>query len=185
MIGEEWRVSPPCRNTSFTVAQCKSEAALDERSERFDECCFVMPGALNRQPSVERVAVFHYATKSWQDFAAKMKRGSGMSRSAKKEDYFTSLAKCASSSSAVELWWLRKRCLLQSAKDCQRTIMHSTGRTTAAIHIHCGCCRKQTHEPMCKEAAVLWHACCSPESARKAKQSRLAASLDMELRRFW
>jgi hypothetical protein len=96
-IGEQWRVAPQCRppQGAVTVKQCRTEASLDERFDRFDECCSTMPGAMNRKPSVHRVALYHYATKSWEDFAAKMKRGSGMSRSAKTKAYFDNLAECA------------------------------------------------------------------------------------------
>ena len=58
--------------------------------------CFWCPASgLNSGGSAERIALYHYVTKSRQDFAAKTKRGSGMSGATKREDYFQSVQQCA------------------------------------------------------------------------------------------
>jgi hypothetical protein len=96
-VDKEWRVSPSCRPPYSTITpdSCLKEATLVQKFEDFDKCCSWMPGALNRSPTVERIALFHYATKSWEDFSSKMKRGSGMSKSTKTLSYFQQLEQCA------------------------------------------------------------------------------------------
>jgi hypothetical protein len=44
---------------------------------------------------VDTVALFHYATKSREDFAAKVARGSAMSAAVKRWEWFDQLAECA------------------------------------------------------------------------------------------
>ena len=94
----EWRPHPDCRPPLSTITAdiCASEAAKKTPFEQFSTCCYSMPAALAREhPSVERVALFHYATKSREDFNGKMARGSGMSKRSKTAEYFDGLAECA------------------------------------------------------------------------------------------
>lgn len=63
--------------------------------EGMAHCCFSIPGAITQQPSVDTVALFHYATKSRADFDVKMARGSGMSNATKTIAYFDKIAGCA------------------------------------------------------------------------------------------
>lgn len=62
--------------------------------------CHVTPAAQmyrvtsGAEPSVARVALFHYVTRSRDDFAAKHARGSGMSRTGKSWVFFEAITKC-------------------------------------------------------------------------------------------
>ena len=55
-----------------------------------------MPGAASRNASANEIAIYHYATKSLEDFGAKMLRGSSLSKRTHKEwTYFADIARCA------------------------------------------------------------------------------------------
>eukprot|EP00892_Ulva_mutabilis_P011734 jgi/Ulvmu1/8933/UM005_0024.1 len=56
--------------------------------------CFQSSGSLIEPARAARVALYHYATKSLQDFTDKMSRGSGMSAAVKDMDYFAEIARC-------------------------------------------------------------------------------------------
>ena len=97
-IPDEWRVTSLCKHRArpITAAHCRAQAAFKPTSH-FEKCCYSMPAATSQAASVERVALYHFATKSWQDFSVKMQRGSGMSKSAKTAEYFNDLARCGDS----------------------------------------------------------------------------------------
>jgi hypothetical protein len=66
------------------------------------EHCYKTASPMNRLGTVQRVALFHFATKSAQDFRLKMLRGSGMSMRAKGYDYFNKLLRYVFGS--LDLW---------------------------------------------------------------------------------
>ena len=76
---------------------CADAAALPKPQQPrwFSSCCYSMPAASYSNPTVDRVALFHYATKSWEDFEVKMARGSGMSTQDKDSSYFDAIKRCA------------------------------------------------------------------------------------------
>ena len=100
VLPTSWRVHPNCRapyreaEDAVTRQRCVKEQGWSVHSQEYHDCCYEMPGAASKESSVESVALFHFATKSWEDFDAKMKRGSGMSKSKKTRDYFDRIAEC-------------------------------------------------------------------------------------------
>lgn len=63
-----------------------------------DGVCFRTAGHSipdSEEPTVHEIALFHYATKSLEDFREKMRRGSGLSRHTKGIAYFEEIAWCA------------------------------------------------------------------------------------------
>jgi hypothetical protein len=52
-------------------------------------------GSAVEPPSIERIAIFHYVTRSAADFAAKRARGGGQNRDGKPWSFFDEIAKCA------------------------------------------------------------------------------------------
>lgn len=56
--------------------------------------CFQSSGPMIRPPRADKVALFHYATKSLEDFTSKMSRGSGMSAATKGMNYFAEISQC-------------------------------------------------------------------------------------------
>ena len=56
--------------------------------------CFQTAGSGSASRSARRVALYHYATKSLEDFASKMARGSGMSKASKRMEYFAEVSRC-------------------------------------------------------------------------------------------
>lgn len=71
----------------------KCEEAFKNKSPQLRAHCYKSAEPLYRNGTVERVALFHYATKSEEDFQNKMQRGSGMSLRAKGYDYFNEIQK--------------------------------------------------------------------------------------------
>lgn len=58
--------------------------------------CMPMPTASlpRSKASVERIALFHYTTRSWEDFEMKMERAGGLNPRGKGVGYFKFWAKC-------------------------------------------------------------------------------------------
>jgi hypothetical protein len=60
--------------------------------------CYLVPSSSYREEaSADHIALYHYVTKSREDFALKQARGSGMSAAMKDDTFFKRLTKCASS----------------------------------------------------------------------------------------
>lgn len=59
------------------------------------ERCFQSSGSLIEPARANKVSLYHYATKSLEDFTEKMSRGSGMSAAVKDMEYFAQIARCA------------------------------------------------------------------------------------------
>jgi hypothetical protein len=63
----------------------------------FQRECLPTPGHLRNAAELKRIALFHYATRSWEDFLLKMERGDGVvgKKLGKKEDFFWFVNGCA------------------------------------------------------------------------------------------
>ena len=57
--------------------------------------CFQSSGSIITPERADKVSLYHYATKSLEDFTSKMARGSGMSSAVKDMSYFAQIARCA------------------------------------------------------------------------------------------
>lgn len=78
---------------SLDPAQCgHHEPASALRGVCFEAAGHEVPHPEN-VPSVGEIALFHYATKSLEDFQEKMARGSGISKTSKGMAYFDSIAR--------------------------------------------------------------------------------------------
>ena len=76
------------RRSSGKVANCTVEPQHCRRS----------PAASSLPPVAAQIALYHFATKSLEDFANKMARGSSMSKRMHKGlRYFADIARCAAS----------------------------------------------------------------------------------------
>jgi hypothetical protein len=98
-IRRVWKVTGAARRAGLTDVDCRAHP--DARS------CFQTPGALLKPPAAEKVALFHYATKSREDFKRKLTRGSGMSKATKDWSYFEELVGCAPQSVFCKLQSVR------------------------------------------------------------------------------
>ena len=58
--------------------------------------CRPVPGSEGEVPVATRVALFHYVTRSEEDFRRKQARGGGQNRDAKPWTYFEAISKCVS-----------------------------------------------------------------------------------------
>jgi hypothetical protein len=98
-----WHVVPRCnahgrkrgKKPSVSDNQCKDWSAERSPPPDFVECCTMVAPATERTGTVDKIALFHFATKSEEDFALKQRRGSGMSGGTKTMDYFNQLVKYA------------------------------------------------------------------------------------------
>ena len=77
-----WRGMPP------TYADCGKNP--DTRK------CFLAPESGTSPPSAKHIALYHYVTKSKEDFAAKQIRGSGMSKKIKDDRFFKKVTRIQS-----------------------------------------------------------------------------------------
>lgn len=64
--------------------------------------CFQSSGPMIQPARAVKVALFHYATKSLEDFTTKMSRGSGMSAATKNMDYFGEISRCGPRGPSVQ-----------------------------------------------------------------------------------
>jgi hypothetical protein len=69
--------------------------AAEQGSPQLRIHCYRTAEPLLRNGTVNKIALFHFATKSAADFQNKMARGSGMSLRAKGYDYYNEILKCA------------------------------------------------------------------------------------------
>lgn len=68
--------------------------AFESASPQLRIHCYKTAEPLFRNGTTDHFALFHFATKSADDFKNKMARGSGMSLRAKGYDYFNEILKC-------------------------------------------------------------------------------------------
>jgi hypothetical protein len=89
--------------------------------------CRYSPGAENlRLKNLKRIGLFHYITKSWQDFEVKMVRGDGNSADADKKKtapYFLDMQECVPSYPDLCKECLRLGLLLESSCHVAVTII--------------------------------------------------------------
>lgn len=82
--------------------------------------CFLSAGAIGEPATATKIALYHYATKSLQDFSEKMQRGSGMSKGSKGMDYFAEISRCSPLSANTpihyQLWCSVSASVLNHAK---------------------------------------------------------------------
>lgn len=64
--------------------------------------CFQSSGPMIQPARADKVALFHYATKSLEDFTTKMSRGSGMSAATKNMDYFAEISRYGPRGSSLQ-----------------------------------------------------------------------------------
>jgi hypothetical protein len=76
--------------------QRKANCGWDPDTRR----CYLSPDSGVGPPSSNKVALFHYITKSREDFARKTARGSGMSDATKTMKHFRRVRRCAKRSVA-------------------------------------------------------------------------------------
>ena len=96
--GREWRGrrGGGCKPADRESCSDANAQPKQKQPDWFDRCCYSMAAAASGGATVDRVALFHYATKSWQDFEVKMARGSGMGDQDKDSSYFDDIKRCAS-----------------------------------------------------------------------------------------
>ena len=78
-------------------ARSQAAAGLDRSAPRANEhglFRYTVPGFMMSPPSIERIALYHYITKSRQDFVDKRSRGSGTAK-VRTWDEFEDVSKCA------------------------------------------------------------------------------------------
>lgn len=79
----------------WTAKDCTYAGEHAELNPLLTTFCYLRPAPLRRNGTVDRIALFHYGSKSTEDFQAKMKRGSGMSLATKGKDYIEKMIACA------------------------------------------------------------------------------------------
>ena len=85
----------PVHMTWKMIPELKGPGISDENCPEDTRKCFRSPGAISVPATADQIAIYHFATKSLEDFANKMARGSSMSRrTRKKMSYFAEVARC-------------------------------------------------------------------------------------------
>jgi hypothetical protein len=91
-IPPSWKAMPLYKRAGGNDEMCGKRAA---KLETTWNDCFLSPGASVVPASAKKIALYHFATKSLEDFADKIRRGSGMSKqSSKGMDYFAAISRC-------------------------------------------------------------------------------------------
>ena len=128
------------------MADAASAAALE---------CRPVPGINLLPGSAKDIALFHYITKSRQDFDEKMDRGGG-GGTHRTLDQFKKMQSCAPLALSVSA----SACLLVCSVP--RASAHATC-CVAAQQPLLRLCRRSKDAPMCREAAALADRCCDPQ----------------------
>ena len=63
--------------------------------------CFLEPSGRQSPPRAARIAVFHYITRSFEDFEAKLRRGAGVPFFTRDEAWFRRIEECAAPASLL------------------------------------------------------------------------------------
>lgn len=97
-VPPEWRPLSP-RNTRgapprWTPEDCERAAQQRVPPAAMLDYCYLRPQAAPGRATAERVALFHYAIKSEEDFALKMERGGGQQGRKKTKDYALEINGC-------------------------------------------------------------------------------------------
>lgn len=90
-INNMWKAMPVWKRDGGSDKACREMVM----PQWFPGRCFLTAGAHGIVNTANKVVLFHYATKSLEDFAGKMVRGSGMSKATKNMEYFAHIARCA------------------------------------------------------------------------------------------
>jgi hypothetical protein len=91
-VGENFKPIPHLKEA---IKECPEEG---HNESAFDVECHNIPGPTRRTKKVQRIALFHYVTRSWEDFEAKMARGGGNRKNnSKTKSFFDEVQKYASS----------------------------------------------------------------------------------------
>lgn len=109
-LNEVWMVLPKnVQPNKWEGSQC--EQAFDDKDPKLKAHCYQSASPLFRNGTVDSVALFHFATKSEEDFEKKVERGSGMSLAVKGQSYYTEIQQYAPNGHARMLPRLAKRFL--------------------------------------------------------------------------
>lgn len=92
-LEEVWLPLPINVNADkWANGQCQE--AFETSSEELHDHCYRTANPLFRHGTVDDVALFHFATKSEEDFKTKMDRGSGMGFAVKQWAYYDEIKEC-------------------------------------------------------------------------------------------
>lgn len=103
----------------------------EENDPKISKKCFLSAGAIGEPATASKITLYHYATKSLEDFSEKMHRGSGMSKGSKGMDYFAEISRCSP---------LATECILKNARKLSLVCNHAAYRNCACssvfMHFH-------------------------------------------------
>jgi hypothetical protein len=110
-VKTEWHATPAYRARGGGNAGCNVSKNVTN--------CFEAPAVRHRPMIANKIAIFHYITRSREDFEAKLERGSGVPGFARDETWFQSIEKCALDFPLH----ISRACLFQCSRvlDCFRT----------------------------------------------------------------
>lgn len=83
----KWHVRPHFWEAGGDNADCVKSHNLAD--------CFVEPGERIHPATANRIALFHYITRSFEDFEAKLRRGAGVPFFTRDEAWFRGIEECA------------------------------------------------------------------------------------------
>jgi hypothetical protein len=104
--------------------------------------CHPDAGFMKRSASVQRAAIFHYTTKSHEDFERKVARGSAIRENGKGWDFFGAMVTCVD-------------------PPYMRACAAHSGRGLMRMHV---CRAARQHGGLCDEPAELADLCCPPQA---------------------
>jgi hypothetical protein len=92
-------MSHPVNERFVPMPHFVQEECIKGHPDSFSEVCRPYPGwALSKdKASVDRIALFHYTTRSLEDFHIKQARAGGNNPNGKPDSYFNVMARCGSS----------------------------------------------------------------------------------------
>jgi hypothetical protein len=110
-VGEDFL---PIDHFKDSTGPCPEVPGESKNESAFDIECHPVPGFLRVTAEAQRIALFHYATRSWEDFLLRMERGGGHTGGAgkHKERFFFDVQKCAPPRGRPS-YWGGQSCLLK------------------------------------------------------------------------
>jgi hypothetical protein len=91
-IEHMWKGKWEFKRAGGTDVECGVMA--EQNHSQLENNCLSSAGAIGEPATANKIALYHYATKSLHDFSEKMHRGSGMSKRASKGmDYFAEISR--------------------------------------------------------------------------------------------
>jgi hypothetical protein len=127
-----WKGNQEFKKEGGTDEDCVRMA--EENDEQLAGKCLLSAGASGKPATASKIALYHYATKSLQDFSEKMNRGSGMSKRSKGMDYFAEISRYTHffhCSVAVLLTW--GQCVVQHITACSHSYARYLNVVTADV----------------------------------------------------